>query len=167
MVGIGERSENATLFGDPNRKYIVTPVVPQWVFHIFEEIAERQGKSAVEVAKAILLQSQSDETVLHDLSPYFWRDYQTRTGVWAGNPGCTDLNELLRFGGAVQHLHIPLSKSEWFQLDHLAYALCRTVDQAASALLLLSVYSDQLMNQFAPDLMLQLPRGSSNLRNSS
>jgi hypothetical protein len=155
------------LLGDPNRKYIVTPVVPQWVFNIFEKIADRQGKSVEEVAKAILLQSQSDETVLRDLSPYFWRDYHTRTGVWVRNSGCRDINELLRFGGAVEHLNIPLSKTEWFQLDHVAYALCRTVHQAASALLLLSVYSEQLMNQFAPNLKLQLPRGTVNLRNSS
>jgi hypothetical protein len=155
------------MWGDPNRRYIVTPVVPQSVSNILREVAEHQGDSVENVAKAILLQGLGDESVLDELAPYFWRDYHTRTGVWPGSPDCRDLNERVRFSGPAESLSIPLTKTEWFQLDYLAYALCRTVHQAASAVLLLSLDRERWMNRCAPNRTARLQRGVASLRNSS
>jgi hypothetical protein len=96
-----------------------------------------------------LLRAYQDIDVLDKLAPYFWRDYQCRGRTWLGSSECLNLNELLMADRAfMEPLRVSLTRNEWFHLDNVAYALCRSIHQAAAALLILAVHNEALMTQY-------------------
>jgi hypothetical protein len=135
------------------RKYVVSPVIPQWMFSLLTELAHQASVGPADAARHLLLRANQDIDVLDKLSPYFWRDYQCRGRTWLGSSDCLNLNELLMAERAfVEPLSISLTRNEWFLVDNVAYALCRSIHQTAAALLILAVHCDGLMTQYMATL---------------
>jgi hypothetical protein len=131
------------------RKYVVSPVIPQWLSSLLTELAYQASMGPGDAARHLLLRANQDIDVLDKLAPYFWRDYQCRGRTWLGSSDCLNLNELLMAERAfVEPLSISLTRNEWFLVDNVAYALCRSIHQTAAALLILAVHCDGLMTQY-------------------
>jgi hypothetical protein len=127
----------------------VSPVIPQWLSSLLTELAHQASVGSADAARHLLLRANQDIDVLDRLAPYFWRDYQCRGRTWLGSSDCLNLNELLIAERAfMEPLSISLTRHEWFLVDNVAYALCRSVHQTAAALLILAVHCEALMTQY-------------------
>lgn len=134
----GSAWEGEPVWGPLQSRYTIhvslTESIAQWL----QALADESRKDFSETVKCVVFEALHDNRVLHQIAPYFWREYRTRSYIWPGRPECRDLAELFAGCMAVQ-IGIALSKPEWFLLDDLAYSLCRTVNQSATGLIILAM----------------------------